>query len=194
MRSLVVYFLSFIVIGGIVLYCSNISPAIAFPLAFIPAFFHGLFMVRYRRREHIQDPTISATWRHFAGLHTLIDEDTISHRGDLAEKTLNILVIFILSLVFTAASTLYDSLTVFWFPVLALATGASAAVLFREKGRTIITPIRFGILFLVISALGAVHYLALGYPPITVVIYAVIAGGITGCVLLVWMITIKQRV
>jgi len=162
MRSSGVFFLSFIIIGALLMHYSAIGLGITFPLAIISAFIHGSFMVWYRRKEHIYDPAITATWRHILRSHTPPEEDKIARTKTLAEKTSNILVIVILSLTYIYASVLYDSLRVLWLPVLILISGASAVILFREGGRNIVTPLRLGILYLVTSSLVIIHHLVLG--------------------------------
>ena len=68
MRSFVVYFFSFLVIGGAIMGFSLPLPlSYTFWLALIPAALHFLLMVRYRRKEHLTDPTITNIIRHALG-------------------------------------------------------------------------------------------------------------------------------
>jgi hypothetical protein len=162
MRSFIVYFISFIIMGAFLLYCTDIGLAILIPLSIIPAFIHGLFIVRYRRKEHIYDPAITTTWRHILKFQTPQDEDKIARTKIFAEKIFNLLAIVVLSLTYIYASVLYDTLKVLWLPVMFLVSGVSAAILFRKAGKNTVTPLRMSVLCLVLSLLVVIRYLAIG--------------------------------
>jgi hypothetical protein len=67
-RSIPVYFVSFLVIGGAITGFSLPVPlSFTFWLALIPAALHFLFMVGYRRKENLTDPTVTNIIRHAFG-------------------------------------------------------------------------------------------------------------------------------
>ncbi|MCK9631013.1 MAG: hypothetical protein M0R30_05165 [Methanoregula sp.] len=64
-RSVAVYFVSFLIIGVLILSGSLPLPLYTtFLLALVPTAVHFLVMVRYRRMEKLTDPTITNILRH----------------------------------------------------------------------------------------------------------------------------------
>lgn len=67
-RSIPVYFVSFLVIGGIILALSLPLPlSYTFWLALIPTALHFLLMAGYRKKENLTDPIITNIVRHALG-------------------------------------------------------------------------------------------------------------------------------
>ena len=60
MRAFVVYIVSFLVIGGAIMALPLPVPlSLTFWIALAPAALHFIVLVKYRRKEHLADPTIT---------------------------------------------------------------------------------------------------------------------------------------
>lgn len=92
MRSIVVWFVSFLAIAGLATTGYIRVPGFwPFILALVPAAVHAALMTRYRRREGIADPSIPAIVCHLTGSRSTDDEKQPGSSRIAAQKMFDIL-------------------------------------------------------------------------------------------------------
>lgn len=178
-RSVVVYFVSFLAIGMLIISKDlPINLGLTFPLAFIVTGAICWFMVRYRRKEHLLDPSPIAILSH--ALQTR--KKPRSPTGNTTEIVLAIL----LYLIYLVIAYAYPPIPFLWIAVLIIVSGILIHALFKVEGEYQVTPVRWSIFYLVLSALFIVRAIVLGYPVVPLVIVVGIIGIVSGVVLLLW--------
>jgi hypothetical protein len=191
MRSLVVWFVSFLVIGGLAMkgyvYIPGFWP---FVLAMIPAALHASLMTRYRRREHIYDPSITTVVGHMMESRSARDEMRTAPTRNAARKAADILTVVIFALIYISASAFFPALRPLWIVVLVATTIILGYILFdgRAAGAT---PLRTAILYAVLLPLLLVHAYSLGHPVIPVLEIVLVIGGISCSAILIWRMVNK---
>ncbi|MDD3622962.1 MAG: hypothetical protein PHQ81_11225 [Methanofollis sp.] len=178
-RSVVVYFVSFLAIGMLIISKDlPISLGLTFPLAFIVTGVITGFVVRYRRMEHLFDPSPIAILGH--ALQTR--KKPRSPTGNTTEVVLAIL----LYLIYLVIAYAYPPIPFLWIAVLIIVSGVLIHALFKVEGEYQVTPVRWSIFYLVLSALFIVRAIVLGYSVVPLVIVVGIIGIVSGVVLLLW--------
>ncbi|WP_298666998.1 hypothetical protein [uncultured Methanofollis sp.] len=185
-RSVVVYFVSFLAIGMLIISKDlPINLGLTFPLAFIVTGAICWFMVRYRRKEQLLDPSPIAILAH--ALQTR--KKPRSHAGITTEVILAILL-YLIYLVIAHAN---PSIPFLWIAVLIIVSGVLIHAIFKVDGEYRVTPVRWAIFYLVLSALFIIRALVLRYPIVPILVVLGIIGVGSVAILLLWMFWIQKN-
>jgi hypothetical protein len=186
MRSLLVYFFAFVIIGAYLMNYTNISVKWAFFIAMIPAAVHVLAMVEYRRREQIHNPAITEIAGHLLKPRSAPeDEHEEMASVPLSKTAADLLAVVVLAVLYIVLSAIFTAIRPLWIAVLIIASIAIAHILFRENEANA-TPVRMLIYIAIVSPLALLHDVVLGYQIIPVLVIILATGGVYLLMLPAW--------
>ncbi|WAI01075.1 hypothetical protein [Methanogenium organophilum] len=185
-RSVAVYFVSFLVIGILVVKGYLPLPLSSiFLLALVPTATHFLLMVWYRRKEHLADPTITNILRHALQLEGHGEKDTKQRRA-VIEKVVDAVLVVAVFLIYLYASLVSSVNQIFWFLALVIIGILLTRIIFIERGKYRVNLVRWVVFYFIVSAIILLRYLILEYPVIPILGGLILVGIVSIVVLLMW--------
>lgn len=181
-RSIPVYFVSFLAIG--LLIPGGYLPlplSSVFVLALIPTAAHVHVMVRYRRKGHLTDPTIT----NILGHAFQPDEEGKSSRVGTG-KTADAVLFVAVFLIYLYACLAPEIDQVFRFIALVAIAVLAVRLVFIHKGRRRISLVRWLIFYILLSAVILLPYLISGYPGLSFPGGLLVVGIVSTVVLWAW--------
>lgn len=185
-RSVPVYFVSFLVIGILVMKGYLPLPlSSTFLLALIPTAMHVLFMVWYRRKNHLADPTITNITDHAPRREGHGEKDTKQRRA-VIEKVVDAVLVVAVFLIYLYASLISSVNQIVWFLALVIIGMLLTRIIFIEHGEYRVNLVRWVVFYFSVSAIILLRDLILEYPVIPTLGGLALVGIISVVVLLMW--------
>jgi hypothetical protein len=195
-RSLPIYFFSFLIIGYLNMngYIS-IGELGVLILAFLVTFVHFSFMVWYRKKEQLFDPSISSIIDHILQSKPREEKNNEIYKNKKAsifysiKKNISLLLIAIfLYSIYLYASLVYEINQIFWFFLLLFIGSVFTKIIFGRSKADQKDPINILYFYIIICIFIFSRYIVLGYS-----VFPVLKGGIIlGIILVLLVLVLKQ--
>jgi len=198
MRSLPIYFFSFLIIGylnaeGYI----SIREVEIFILAFFVMLVHFSFMVWYRKKEQLVDPSISSIISHIFQSKSYEKKTNVICKNEkttifmLIKKNISFLLIAMFVYVaYIYASLVYKIDQIFWILVILFIGGVLSKIIYGNREADIKNPMKILYFYIITCVFIFIRYIVLGYS-----ILPVLKGGIIlGILLVLFVLGMKWRI
>lgn len=161
----------------------SIAPEVILTLSFVFTAVHFLFMVWYRKKEQLFDPSIHSIVDHIfrsepyeEKTSEISEKEKVSILSSIRKNIRLLILTILLYIIYLYASLVYHIDQIFWILVILFTGSALSKIIYGENKEDQKDPIRLLVFYVIACAFIFVRYLVLGYPILPILEGSIILG------------------